>query len=229
MSQSIIYPIFRECSQYTLDSYWKDIFEGCAVNKFPKGMRYNSEKGEVFVKTDAKKPWEIISLPIKNSTTLDIYHAMMTIFKDNLQLRSTREISFDEDTLEEIKKKWKTKMDGGWKDRPKQSRDDEKLRYVSHLREKYTLTPKETRQLTATINVGIQFKQILSTDIVIDPETGYILDITSLVFDKETRRFSTTGEMSVSSKNDKSNPKCAFYAHLDKWFKSQQSRKFVIK
>lgn len=37
IDKKIIYPIFTECAQFTIDPYWQQVFEECSKGHFPRG------------------------------------------------------------------------------------------------------------------------------------------------------------------------------------------------
>ena len=79
-SQTIIYPLFAECQSYTLDNFWKDVFLGCACNKFPRGMRYDSQTDTATVKTHATinhDNTEIIDIPQTPEVAFQILMEML--------------------------------------------------------------------------------------------------------------------------------------------------------
>ena len=43
MKKEIIYPVFLECCQFTIDSFWENIFEDLAYGKTPYGTYINKD------------------------------------------------------------------------------------------------------------------------------------------------------------------------------------------
>ena len=68
--------IFNECSLYTYDEYWKEIFSNCNRNKFPKGLSYNKVKRIVYIRHG--KIRETIPLPL---IPVEVFTIMMSLFR----------------------------------------------------------------------------------------------------------------------------------------------------
>lgn len=219
-STNCIYPIFEKCMKFTLDSYWRDIFAGCAENKFPHGMKYNPSTHTLYVKKDAKKATPIV-LPEK---PVEVFKRMMTIFKTDLELISSRDIEIQSEELEDVKKHFTVEVNCDWKKiKPRYLREQFIIDYVGKLRDKYSLTLIEVKKLLSTIHTGFQFKQLSSDDI--DYSNGEILDIRGLEFDEKKRIFVINRpQRSGTTKNERNTKSTKFNGYCDHFLKDYQKR-----
>ena len=130
MSDSVIYPVFLECTTYTLDEYWKRIFTDCSRNKFPSGLMFDGKV--LYISSSCEK----VDLP---SIPRNIYVLLMKIFRSDLGLVSTRDINVvAPKTIVDI-------SDVEWKKLPKNVKASLKNKYIKRLEKKYSLNQKEVK------------------------------------------------------------------------------------
>jgi len=173
---SCLFPIFLECKEWTLDPYWKEIFDQCSLGKFPKGIKIKNNSIIVNIKEK-----EVFSLEGKS---LDVFKTMMNIFKNKLNLISDRDLSSQKKDVEELKESLKETYDGTWKQiRPKKIKDILLLNYVINCKYKYKLPPEKVNKLYSLIKLGLVFKTITSDDI--DYSDGIIHNIEGINFDDD--------------------------------------------
>lgn len=173
----IIFPIFDECKNYTLDKYWIDCFSNFASNKFPPGMKYDSANKNIII-THKDGDEEVIAVP---DDPPEAFTLLIKIMKQKLGMRSTRDIKIKQDVKKpDSKCEFKTI-------RLKHVRDQLIMDYIGSLREKYNLTTSEYNIAVSSINLGFQFKSITPDNVVY--EDGQITHIKGLTFDTSKRRF----------------------------------------
>jgi len=68
--------LFDECSLYTYDEYWQEIFSSCGRNKFPKGLSYNKAKRIIYIRQGKLR--ETIPLPL---IPAEVFTTMMLLFR----------------------------------------------------------------------------------------------------------------------------------------------------
>lgn len=214
-----IHPIFERCIQYTLDEYWQDIFRECAENKFPLGMRYNAATNTLYIKS-AKKLTPI-ALP---EEPVDVFKAMMKIFRNECEMKSSRDIEIQRGDLEGMKKQYTVDLKCDWKKiKPRSMKDQLIIEYVSRLKGLYTLSHTEVKGLLSVIQLGFQFKQLCADDI--DYSNGVINGIDSIEFDEKTRKFYVARpQRAVSAKIERSVPPTKFNQEYDRFLKDYQKR-----
>lgn len=224
-SSSIIFPLFEECKRFTLDPYWKDIFASCSINKFPLGLRYDAKHNHIIFKITkaTKTTTDIIGLSPKPIETFQI---MMRLFRDRLNMRSSRDIHLQKEELEEAKKtRTAVAVENDWKKiKPRSMRSTILQNFVIDLKQQYQLTNAETQHLIAVIHIAFQFHQIENRDILM--EEGRITTIDGLEFDEETHRFYVNRSIASvgNGRTDKTVSTSRFYQTVDKFLKDSQQR-----
>ena len=222
MSQSIIFPIFVECKNYTLDGEWHRIFDKLARNNYKqvnvsdartieiKGKNY-SLPGDVisifeFVRTEFKKQFNIRSLrdELKESVgEVLIIESWRDVKKKHIQRRliaefATRIISEEHETS-------------------KNSRRD-KLCNKENMMDSTELE-KKTQELYKFLMNGVNYKAISKDDVVM--KDGKIGEIKSLKKVENSRcgwRLTTNIKLPAIPKN-KVKKRCIINKKLKNYFK----------
>lgn len=223
VKMSVIYPFFSRCEKYTLDPFWKEHFVNFSHNKFPQGMKYDPMKKSVILKTGTKN--EII--PIPEDDAVATFQTMTKILKDKLGLQSTRELKVQrkeiEQSIEEQQKIQEVNNEDWKKIRPKNLKDQLIMDYIAHLKEEYSLSQSEVKQVASAIQLGFQFKHISAEDI--DYSDGVVHNIKNLRYNKKKRTFSikpSSGSKIIAvSRRQNSNP---VYSYIDKFLKENNIR-----
>ena len=226
MSQNLIYPIFANCADYTLDPYWIDMFMQCSKNKFPKGCSYDSKNHIIYVKDAAKNARNHrnpVKLPEKPS---DIFQIMMHIFKTNLRLRSSHDLQISKQDLQKIKDSYEVDLSEWKKIKPRSMKDVIIMRYVIRLEKEHGLTTQQANELYTTIKVGMQFNKITNTDI--DYSNGSINSINGLDFDKGTKIYSINNEIKCVPKTEKKTASQKFNQAVDLFIKNCKNKKICL-
>lgn len=207
----IIYPYFEECSKYTLDEFWKNIFILCAQNKFPRGAKYDNTT---------------MTISAKNAGTLtltenprDNYNAIVEYFRNILNLFSPKDIQIKKSEVQT-----KINLDCEWKQlKPRSIRDTLLIKYVC---DQTNLDIKEKRQLHRTIKLGFQFKELSSDDV--DYENGTIRNIRNLAFDEKERLWYTTKTSKITNSSSKNSSSNKFMQSIDKFIREHKSRRLKL-
>ena len=172
---------FDECSLYTYDEYWQEIFSNCGRNKFPKGLSYNKVKRVVYIRHGKLR--ETIPLP---SLPVEIFTIMMSLFR-KLGLKSptdkfqTKLVITTQSTFNLI--------EGEWKNIPRHLKEILFAKFVKKMSIAHNLNLKETQLMYSFIELHINLKNIVPSDIkYINNE---ITSIDVIRFNKPTRRFIT--------------------------------------
>jgi hypothetical protein len=166
MKKEIIYPVFLECCQFTIDSFWENIFEDLAYGKTPYGTYINKD----FLCCSYKDKEFSYKIERKDSEKLykDIYNLLVNKLG----------ILFHE-TESKIKKYRQT-----WGNiRKKNIKDLLVERYVIDMKNKYLLSLKQSKHLLSVIFIAIVFKVIVSKDI--QYSDGKIQHIDGIEFTKK--------------------------------------------
>ena len=217
-AQYILYPIFEECGKFTLDPYWQDIFSECAGGKFPKGMKYDPTSQTAYIKSEGKL--RSVAYCLTNEPTSD-FTTLMTIFRTQLNLHSTRDIKTNLETIESAERTSEDCPTEWKKIKPKSRKDDMILNFVLEKQRKRKLTTTQTKHLLAVIQTGIQFKSLIPEDINI--EDGRIKSISGLRYNKNKKEFYLKrGIANVSSRSEKTTTPDRFQQALDKYVKEMR-------
>ena len=173
----IVHPLFERCSEFTIDKFWRKTFIDLAKGKTPNGVYMY--KGSLRLKG---KPVDSITFAESD----DCRHAFENIYKflsticgilspvDKLKQRHEFE------SIEQENK-------NNWVDIKRKKVKDLMIElYAVKMKQKYSLSLKQTRCLVSTICMGLLFKSISATNIIL--ENGSIKNIDGISF-RERRMF----------------------------------------
>lgn len=225
-SKIVLYPTFAECSEYTLDPYWKDIFKQCSRNKFPKGCSYDPKNHVLYVKDTSRGSQNhrmSINLPDGSSETFDI---LMNIFRKNLKCRSPQDLQRSRQDLKDIKDSIEVDLSEWKKIKPRSLKDIMIMRYISKMEESLNLTKEEANELYTTIKVGMQFNKIKPDDIDYSNET--INSIQGLEYDENTRTFKLNNEIKCAPVVKKNMAAQKFNQAVDYFIKDYKIKKLKL-
>jgi hypothetical protein len=178
LKKEILYPIFLKCCKYTSDSFWENIFEDLSYGKTPYGtyisknfLCCNYKKKEFSYKIDKKKDPELL------------YKEIYTLLTDKLGLLSNKEQIKRKKIFNDIEKNIKESRKSWNNIRKKNIKELLIELFVSDMKNKYSLTLKQSRKLLSIIFIGMVFKVITSKDI--EYVDGKIINIKGIKFDKK--------------------------------------------
>lgn len=159
IKKEIIYPIFLECIQYIKDPFWKTIFEDLAYGKTPNGTYITKN----FLTCNYKD--KEFSYKIERKDSYILYTDIYELLNKKLGIISNKEKSkkrFDFNKIEfEIQE---TKRN--WADIKKKNIKDLLIElYVIDMKQKYSLSNKQTQYLLSVICIALIFKVITNRDI----------------------------------------------------------------
>ena len=176
IKKEIIYPIFLECFEYTTDSFWENIFEDLSYGKCPYGTYINKN----FLCCNYKD--KEFSYKIEKKNPQQLYNDIYNLFAKKLGLLSSRDKlkkKLDFNNIEEELKFNKNK----WTDiRKKNIKDLLIENYVIDMKNKYSLSNKQSKNLLSSIFIGMIFKVINIKDICYND--GKINNINGIQFEK---------------------------------------------
>lgn len=207
---------FTECSQLTLDPYWKQVFEECANGKFPKGSNIDQNTNTVFIKNKPSKNYNLTFDPQQDFVNLKELFQQETGLKSNRDREKTRE------QINTICDDLKDQYTCDWKDiKGKKIKDPIITRYILDLKERYSLSNKEVKQATQTIKLGFLFNLITNENVIY--ENHQIIDISALQFNEKSRLFKLVDKAATPKRDYK--PKTISLESLwDKYLKTPKNR-----
>ena len=183
--------LFDECSLYTYDEYWQEIFSSCGRNKFPKGLSYNKVKRVIYIRQGKLR--ETIPLSL---IPAEIFSTMMILFR-KLGLKSPTD-------------KFQTKLDiitsqpsinildREWKNIPRHLKEILFSKFIKNLSTLHNLSLKEKQLMFSFIELHINLKNIVPSDIKYT--NNEILSINDIHFNKHRRNFLTHPESQPDEK-----------------------------
>lgn len=177
VKKELLYPIFLECCQHADDTFWENIFEDLAYGKAPYGTYISKD----FLCCGYKK--KEFSYKIEKKTSDIIYKEIYALLTKRLGLLSQREkvknkkVFTDlEDSIKDTRKKWSDI-------KKKNMRELLIELYVTRMKNKHMLSPKQAKYLISIILIAIVFKVI--TAVNIHYSDGRINSIDGIDFDKK--------------------------------------------
>lgn len=183
----IIYPIFDECTQFTLDPYWKQVFGECSRGRFPRGSGIDSEGKIVYFRNKVNTNRNYVSYRIKKKPE-QTFKDLKRLFQEQLDFKSNIDRLEIRAELDDICKDLQESYTGTWqKIKRKKIRDPIIRRFILDLKDKYDLDNKETAEVAQIIKLGFLFNWIANDQVVYQDQ--HIQDIKTLRFDPEERTF----------------------------------------
>lgn len=159
IKKDIIYPIFLKCCEFTIDEYWKHIFEDLAYGITPSGT---------FISKDCiccnykKKQFSYI---IEKKDPQVIYNEVYELFSERMGILSQRERFEKNIAFGKINNDLK-KSRANWSDiRKKNIRDTLIQIYVARKKDEFNLTIKQCKYLYVVIFIAMIFKIISAKNI----------------------------------------------------------------
>jgi hypothetical protein len=174
LRKEIVYPIFLECCQYTEDTFWESIFTDLAYGKPPYGTYIS--KGFLCC-THKKKDF---SYKIEKKDAKKIYQEVYSILNKKLGILSHKDKVSKRKLFNEMEKSLKSELDSWNNIKKKNTRELMIELYVTRMKEKHSLTIKQSRYLLSILFTALIFKVIKSSDIVY--ENGKVQSISGIDF-----------------------------------------------
>lgn len=140
---------------------------------------------------------------------------------------SSRDLQIKKRELDEIQEQRRVNMDCEWKKlKPRSIKDLMIMNYVSQMKQEHDLTPKETKQLLGTIQLGFQFKELNSEDV--EYADREIKSIRGLEYIENERGWVVTNSAKPTSKSEKSVATQKFCQSIDRFLREYKSRRLRL-
>jgi len=159
IKKEIIYPFFLECCVLATDSFWKNVFEDLAYGKSPYGTYINKN----FLCCSYKN--KEFSYKIERKDPKTIYQNIYTLLTQKLgilsyveKIKKRTDFHIEENRIKKHREEWSNI-------RKKNIKDLLIERYVIDMKDKYSLSLKQSKYLLSVIFLTIMFKVITSKDI----------------------------------------------------------------
>jgi len=192
MTKKVNYNCFAECAEYTLDQFWKHLFEDCAKGKFPRGSSIDSQGTTVYFKgKQTLNTKNYISYKMIPNNAPENFKNLKKLFQEHLNYKSNQD---RQDLVTEVDDKCndlKEDYTQDWQNiKRKKVKDPIIRRYILDLKEQYNLSDKETSEVAQILKIGFLFNWISNENVIYNDQK--IKDIVILSFDAEERMFKLT-------------------------------------
>lgn len=170
----IIYPIFIECSEYSDDIFWKNIFNDLAYGKCPYGTYFSKD----YLCCSYKK--KEFSYKIEGNDAKCMYDDIYKLLNGKLNICSPNELIYKQQIFEDVEDNIKDKR-SKWSSIKKKAIKDLIIEmYVKNMKKNNNLTYKQVEYLLSIIRTGFIFKIITADDIIY--KNGNIISINGISF-----------------------------------------------
>lgn len=176
LKKEIVYPIFLECCQYTSDTFWENVFEDLAYGKSPYGTYISKD----FLCCSYRK--KDFSYKIERQDPRKVYDEVHTLLVTKLGLVSPQERVKQKKLFAEYENTMRFSRNSWSSIRKKSIKELLIELFVTRMKNKYSLTLKQSRYLLSVIFMAMVFKVITSDDI--EYENGSIQSIDGIEFSK---------------------------------------------
>lgn len=158
LNRPILYPIFLECCQYTVDDFWKSVFENLAYGKCPTGTYIHKD----FLSCNYKGKEFSYKIERKDSKEFydDIYNLLQKV-----GILSKAEHEVKRQKFLNLGKYIRNPKDSWNNIRQKTIKDVLIERYVINMKHEHKLSLSQTKKLFSLIFIGLIFKVITANDI----------------------------------------------------------------
>ncbi len=174
--KEIIYPIFLECCQYAIDTFWENVFEDLAYGKMPYGTFISND----FLCCSYRK--KDFSYKIERKNAKQVHDEVYNLLVNKLGLVSPQERVKQKKAFKEYENTIRYSRNTWSSIRKKSIKELLIELFVTRMKNKYSLSLKESRHLLSVIFMAMVFKVITSDDI--QYEKGSIQSINGIEFSK---------------------------------------------
>jgi hypothetical protein len=157
MKKELLYPFFIDCSLLTNDKFWKSVFEDLAYGIAPYGAFVN--KGFIMCNYKDK---EFVYKIVKKDPK-ELYNDIYNLFTTKLNIISSEELSNKKREIE----RFQEEMTDWSFIKKKNSKDAMIENWAISMKNKHSLSLKQTKYLISIVFLALVFKVITSKDIVI--------------------------------------------------------------
>jgi hypothetical protein len=174
--KEIVYPIFLECCQYAIDTFWENVFEDLAYGKMPYGTFISND----FLCCSYRK--KDFSYKIERKNAKQVHDEVYNLLVNKLGLVSPQERVKQKKAFKEYENTIRYSRNTWSSIRKKSIKELLIELFVTRMKNKYSLSLKESRHLLSVIFMAMVFKVITSDDI--QYEKGSIQSINGIEFSK---------------------------------------------
>lgn len=196
--------LFSVLKTKTTDNFWISVFDSCIEGKFPSGIRYDPSNKIISYRNTSGAKQKIDHIHLKGMSDDSIFLVIMDIFHTKAGLFSPTESSLN------IKQTQTSQQEKEWKKiKPKCVKDAMLLDFIIGM----NLSPKESKNAFNSLRIGLQFKQILPSDIIFEGTTISKVGGTR----KVDNRLEIIKKIGIVQKKEKPPPKSKFTQYIEKY------------
>lgn len=181
---TVIYPIFAECTKYTSDDFWKNLFDELSIGKCPKSIYISN--GTIY-SSNKRRGFSYI-IPVHNSKgSNEVFTEIRELLINNTSICSAVDVMAKK---EEIREKHDDEINNKttWSEiRKKNLREILIIKFVVRMKNKYKLSWHVSRHLYSLIQIGFIYKTQSSKDV--NFKNRRIESIDGIVFDEDQKLF----------------------------------------
>jgi hypothetical protein len=208
----ILYPIFLQCVEYSLDKFWSKIFEDLAYGNTPYGVYFNRDclccgKGKHGESTNITD--------IKDS--LNLYNNVYNMLNTSLGMMSPDERLKKQQEFMDMEEDNKSQLNK-WSDIKKKNIKDLLIElYSIKMKQLHNLSVKQTRYLISFICMALLFKSITQNHI--EMQNGRISNIIGIEFSDKHIEFALELYSSDIDDSSSTTPLNIRTSMIDNWDK----------
>jgi len=216
---TILYEKFLNCQDHTLDNFWRSVFYSCAINKFPKGVKYDNNKNTLSVKYEKNRKVKIDIFHLQMDDSLKLFEKLIFIFKELLDIRSEYDISISKKEFDDFRKLNEIDLDIEWKKlKPKSLKNNILMAFVSKEIKSKNIDQRKLKKIYNQLQLGFLFKYLSNDDVVY--EKGEIISINGFDFVEETKEYVFINKKNALYRIEKQIIKTNYFQqHFDRWLK----------
>jgi hypothetical protein len=162
---TILYPIFAKCTNYTTDEFWKNLFDNLSIGKCPKSIYisnctiYSSNKRKGF-------SYIIPTSDVSGSDNPEnIFTELRELLISNTSICSSTDVSIKKKEIREKQEDDITNTTTWSEIRKKNLREILIIKFVVRMKKKYKFDWKKSRDLYIMIQIGFIYKTQTSKDV----------------------------------------------------------------
>ena len=176
LKKEIVYPIFLECCQHASSTFWENVFEDLAYGKTPYGTYISKD----FLCCSYRK--KDFSYKIERKDAKQVHKEVHDLLVTKLGLFSPQERVKQKKAFDEYESNMRFSRNSWSSIRKKSIKELLIELFVTRMKNKHSLTLKQSRHLLSAIFMAMVFKVITSDDI--EYEEGGIQSIDGIEFSK---------------------------------------------
>lgn len=207
----VLYPIFLECSKYTSDEFWKNMFEHMSYGKCPSCIYISNN---TIYSSNKKKSFSFI-IP-SDKPVGEVFTELKDLLMKNTSLCSVADTKAKREKIRTKVNKDEITDETSWTEiRKKNLKEIFIIKFVIRMKSKHKLTWDVARELYSIIQIGFLTKTQTSKDVNFSSKR--IQSIDGIEYDGEGRFINEFADNDVPKEKDDSDDNNYLYYYWDKY------------